>query len=1025
MLGKLLGGKQSSTKSKPAKKPAAKKPVTKKPATKKQTMAKKVATKKTATKKPVKKVATKKPTQKNTAKKTTTKKSTTKQPAKKSIKKAAPKKITAKKTTKKAATKKPTAKKSMAKKLTSTAAATQKPVTKKIEKPAIAPTESEMAAAYLPGNVEDRISARWDEAEIGKASGKAKSKAYTMMMPPPNVTGALHLGHAITLTIEDILARYQRAKGRDVLWLPGTDHAGIATQNVVEKQLAKQGLHRETLGREDFIKKVWEWKETYHARIVKQIKKIGASCDWSRERFTLDEGLSEAVTHAFVELYKKGLIYRDKKLVNWCPRCTTVLSDIEVDHREDEGKLYFIRYFVSATDKSVCVATTRPETMLGDTAVAVNPRDPRYSEYIGKDLILPIVNRLVKVVADERVDMKFGTGAVKITPAHDPLDAEIARDHKLPSIVVIGPHGKMTKHAGRFKGMSILEARENVVRYLDDIGNLEKIVHHKHQVGHCSRCDTVIEPLESLQWFVKMKPLAGKALKEVQKKNLGFIPDRFEKEFTGWMEEIRDWCVSRQLWWGHQLPVWYCKKVPVWPKKSSKKEGCMKVIVSKTEPKSCPHCGNLALIRDPDVLDTWFSSGIFPFSTLGWPKNTKDYQTFYPNAILETGRDILFFWVARMVTLGLQLTGKLPFQTVYLHGLVRDEQGRKMSKSLGNGIDPLDMCDRYGTDALRLALTVGATPGVDLKFSETKIAGQRNFVNKLWNASRFVLGKLGKKREIPARPTPRGLPDRWILSRLNSLIVDMTKALDSHAFGEAASRLQDFIWHDFCDWYLELSKDKPNLKVLSHVLGTVLRLAHPFVPFVTEQIWEQYYPVDPKSRKKPNLLAQNRWPTADKKLIQPKIEAEMELITTIISTIRSVRSELNVEPAKQIAAIIYADKNEALVKKHAAEIKQLARVSSLKVQKSGKEIEHAVAKFEAGLTIYLPLAKLLDPAEETRRLKRDLTEAENYRRVIAAKLENPDFVERAPDNIVEAEKAKLTEADKKITKIEERIAMLK
>ncbi|MCF7845671.1 MAG: valine--tRNA ligase [Candidatus Peribacteraceae bacterium] len=880
----------------------------------------------------------------------------------------------------------------------------------------------EIAKAYIPGEVENEISEKWEVAEIGKAAPKSKKNVFTMMMPPANVTGALHLGHAITLTIEDVLARYQRMRGKDVLWLPGTDHAGIATQNVVEKRLLEKGLSRDDLGREMFVTKVWEWKDKYHARISEQIKKMGASCDWSREAFTLDEDRSAAVTKAFVQLYRKKLIYRDKKLVNWCPRCKTVLSDIEVEHREEEGNLYFIRYFVSATDRSICVATTRPETMLGDTAVAVNPNDPRYRDFVGKELILPIVNREISVIADERVDPKFGTGAVKITPAHDPLDAEIGRDHKLPSIVVIGPHGKMTKHAGRrFVGMPLNEARKAVVKYLDDIGNLEKIEKHTHSVGHCSRCDATIEPLESMQWFVKMKPLAAKALSLVKKKKLEFVPARFEKEFVRWLDEIRDWCVSRQLWWGHQLPVWYCKKVPEFAdKRIRKKEGCQRIIVSEKPPKKCPSCKNLNITQDPDVLDTWFSSGLWPFATLGWPKSTKDFRTFYPNTVLETGYDILFFWVARMVMLGAEFTGKSPFETVYLHGLVRDERGRKMSKSLNNGIDPLEMIEKYGTDALRLSLVVGSTPGTDLKFSETKVTGQRNFVNKLWNASRYVFGVLGKNPTIAANPTPRGLPDRWILSKLNRLILETNAAFTKYSFGEAAGKIQDFVWNDFCDWYLEITKEAPNKKLLGHVLAQILRLAHPFIPFATEKLWENFFP----KAKKPKLLALEKFPRPVKSRISERVEEEMKVVTAIITSIRSVRNELNVEPARKIAAIVYVGKFESFIKKQAGEIKKLARLSSLVVKKSGKKVENAVAKFEAGLEIYLPLSKLLDPKVEKKRLNADLKEAQNYLAVVEKKLANDDFTARAPKNVVEAERAKLASVQEKITKIEERIKVL-
>ena len=888
----------------------------------------------------------------------------------------------------------------------------------------------EIAKAYIPSEVEDSISKVWTEAGIGQAKGKSKKNAFTIMMPPANVTGALHLGHAITLTIEDILSRYQRMKGRDVLWLPGTDHAGIATQNVVEKRLAEKGIEREAIGREEFTKKVWEWKDEYHARISDQIKKMGASCDWSKERFTLDDGCSKAVTHAFVKLYKKGLIYRDTKLVNWCPRCKTVLSDIEVEHSEEEGNLYYVRYFVSATDRSICVATTRPETMLGDTAVAVHPDDQRYREFIGKELILPIVNRIIPVIVDKRVDPKFGTGAVKITPAHDPLDAEIARDHKLESIVVIGPHGKMTRHAGsRFRGMPLHEARKAVVKYLDDIGNLEKIVKHTHMVGHCSRCDSRIEPLESMQWFVSMKPLAERALKAIKKKEVEFIPARFEKEFTRWLEDIHDWCVSRQLWWGHQLPVWYCKKVPIWQdKKKRKREGCQQYFVSEDKPEKCPHCGNLSIVQDPDVLDTWFSAGLWPFTTLGWPSRTKDLQNFYPNSVLETGYDILFFWVARMIMLGLELTGKVPFSKVYLHGLVRDEMGRKMAKSLGNGIDPLEMIEKYGTDALRLSLTVGSTPGTDIKFSEAKIAGQRNFVNKLWNASRYAFGVLGNKKIIvSANPSPSTLTDRWILSKLNRLIVEATESFEKYAFAEAAEKVQDFVRRDFCDWYLEITKDKPNKKVLAHALAQVLRLAHPFAPFVTEKIWENFSgksSAKKTSRAKPKLLAVEKWPKPTKSRINSRTEEDMAVVIAIISAIRSVRSELNVEPAKKISAIAYVGKFESFIKKQASEIKKLARLNSFQIKKTGKKIENAVAKFEAGLEIYLPLDKLMNPKQEKKRLNADLKIAQNYLMVINAKLDNKDFTARAPKNVVDAEKAKKQEVEDKIEKIEERLKIL-
>lgn len=876
----------------------------------------------------------------------------------------------------------------------------------------------EIAKAYLPQGVEPEISQNWLTAEIGKASQKKTEKNWVMMMPPPNVTGALHLGHAITLTIEDILSRFWRLRGRNVLWLPGTDHAGIATQNVVEKKLLEDGFSREELGREKFLAKVWQWKDFYHTRITQQIQKLGASCDWSRESFTLDDTRSQAVRTAFLKLYQKDLIYRAKKLVNWCPRCQTVLSDIEVEHRQENGRLYYIRYFVSATDRSICVATTRPETLLGDVAVAVNPKDRRYRDFIGKKLILPIANREIPVIADNRVDPKFGTGAVKITPAHDPLDAEIGRDHELASIVVIGPQGKLTKHAGkRFAGLSLIEARRSVIQLLDNIGNLEKIVKHSHSVGHCSRCETVIEPLESLQWFVKTEPLAEKTLQLLKKGEIEFQPQRFEKEFVHWLTNIQDWCISRQLWWGHRLPVWYCKKVPIWPNKRKKREeGCCEVIVSKEKPSKCPFCGNLALVQDQDVLDTWFSSGLWPFATLGWPNRTDDFKNFYPNTVLETGYDILFFWVIRMLMLGVELTKQAPFKTIYLHGLVRDEQGRKMSKSAGNGIDPINMIEKYGTDALRFSLIINSTPGVDLKFSEAKIAGSRNFINKFWNAARFVLMQT-KKIEIPTEKEVKAtnLLDQFLISRLNRLILDSQQGLENFALAEVVANLQNFICHDFCDWYLELTKEKPNVKLLIFTLVQLLKIAHPFLPFVTEKIWQNF------ATKRTKFLAQIKWPKAKAKLINSQIEKEFETLILIVNAIRSSRSELNVEPNKKITAIIYAGKASIFLKKYNKEIKRLAKLASLSIKNSGPKIENAIAKFENDLEIYLPLKTLVDTKKEIKRLKNDLKFAESYLVVIEKKLTNPDFMSRAPKNIIQLEQTKKQQVEIRIKNLKTQI----
>ena len=893
------------------------------------------------------------------------------------------------------------------------------PPQQKNHTPLPTPIAGDLPKAYIPGDIEDGISALWEHAELGKATGKSKKNAYTMMLPPPNVTGTLHLGHAMTVAIEDIMSRHARMQGRDVLYLPGTDHAGIATQVVVERELAKEGKNRHDMGREAFVERVWEWKHQSHATITKQVKKLGGSLDWSRERFTLDKDYEKAVSTAFEKLYKKGLIYRDKRLVNWSPALQSVVSDLEVVHKEEEGNLYFIRYFVNATDRSICVATTRPETMLGDTAVAVHPDDTRYHEFIGKELILPISNRLIKVIADKRIDPTFGTGAVKITPAHDPLDAEIAKTHKLESIVVIGPHGRMTKHAGKFRGMTITEARGAIIRYLDDIGNLEKITKHLHNVAYCERTGCRIEPLESMQWFVKMQPLAKLAMEAVQKKQVEFIPQRFETEFLRWMENIQDWCISRQLWWGHQIPIWYKKKV----QKFKKYDKYPEILVSDTDPGLSKEYAGAAYEREQDVLDTWFSSALWPFATLGWPKKTQDLEHFFPNTILETGRDILFFWVSRMITMSLALMGQVPFPTVYLHGLVVDEEGKKMSKSKGNGIDPLDMIATYGTDALRLALITGSTPGTDTRFGESKITGKRNFVNKLWNASRFVITNL-KKKGVPENPIARTLQDKWILSRLNSLIVETDAAFTKYAFSEAAQKIEDFIWKDFCDWYLELSKENKNEGVLAFVLAQTLKLLHPFAPFVTEHIWQQLQMPAGKGAKT-KLLAKEKWPTANKAKIQPKIEDEMQSMLTVISAIRSIRTEYAVEPSKLITAIVYAGTHEAALKAHAGEIKKLARLSSLTVKKSGQKVEQAIAKLEAGFEVYLPIAKLIDPKQEKKRLQEEQDECEQYKALIERKLSNKEFMARAPAEVVAGEQQKLAETEEKLRKIRERLGLLK
>lgn len=1029
-----------------AKKAPAKKPATKKAAPKTKPVAKKVIAKpaakkavakpvKAAPKKPAAKV---KPAPKPAAKKVATKpasKKTAAKPAAKPIPKApATKKVAApaKPATTAVAPKNPklAPKEAIDRRVAELAKPVFKPSLNR-EKPAgkvesaergIPQLDSEIFdQAYDAAKVEPDMSRLWDYFELGKASGKSAKNAFTMMLPPPNVTGVLHLGHAATIAIEDIMARSARMQGKDVLWLPGTDHAGISTQVVVEKNLAKEGLNRHDMGREKFLEKVWEWKDYSHGVISKQIQSLGGSLDWSRERFTLDAGYQKAVFEAFKRLYDKGLIYRKKRLVNWDPVLQSVVSDLEVIHKEEEGSLYFVRYFVNATDRSICVATTRPETMLGDVAVAVHPDDPRYQEFIGKKLILPIANRLIPVIADKRVDMHYGTGAVKLTPAHDPLDAQIAETHNLPSIVVIGPHGRMTKHAGKFRGIPIHEARKSIIRYLDDIGNLEKVQKHLHNVAYSERTGMKIEPLESMQWFVSMKPLAELAMKSVRRGEIEFVPARFEKEFMGWMENLQDWCISRQLWWGHQIPVWYLKKVQ--PMK--KYEKYPEIVVSEQDPGLAGEYKGAAYEQDPDVLDTWFSSGLWPFATLGWPDKTKDLETFFPNTILETGRDILFFWVARMITMSLGLVGKVPFKTVYLHGLVVDEDGQKMSKSKGNGVDPLDMIREYGTDALRLALISGSTPGTDTRFGLSKITGKRNFVNKLWNVARFILQD-SKLRGVPARPVAKTLQDQWILSRLNRLIDESAAGMSKYAFAEVAQKIEDFVWKEFADWYLELSKETRNESVLRFVLAEVLKLLHPFAPFVTERIWQELTrPAKPAPSWKPALLAREATPTANKSAIKASIEAEMQAMLAVISGIRSIRNEYQVEPGRLVSATIHAGKAEATLKKHAAEIKKLARLGSLTIKKSGQPLPNAASKIEAEIEIYLPLDKLLDPKVEVARLAAEQAEVEKFLKIVELKLANQDFVKRAPAAVVEGERTKQRDATEKLKKIVERLEQLK
>ena len=761
--------------------------------------------------------------------------------------------------------------------------------------------------SYDPHQVEDKWYRYWEEHGYFRADEDSEEKAYSIVIPPPNVTGVLHIGHALNNTLQDILVRFKRMEGYNVLWMPGTDHAGIATQNVVEKQLLEEGLDRHSLGREKFIERVWKWKEQSGGTIIGQLKKLGASCDWSRERFTMDEGLSEAVKEVFVRLYQEGLIYRSYYIINWCPRCQTALSDLEVEHHEVSGKLYHLKYPLKESDRFVVVATTRPETMLGDTAVAVNPEDERYRAVIGKKVILPVVNREIPIIADSYVDVEFGTGCLKITPAHDFNDFEIGLKHGLEQIKVIDEAGRMNENAGPYRGMDRFECREKIVEDFERDGVLLRIEDYRHVVGHCYRCKTIVEPNLSLQWFVKTKPLAKTALEAVRERRTRIIPEVWEKTYFEWMENIRDWCVSRQIWWGHRIPAWYCDR-------------CGEVIVDKETPSSCSKCGGGRLTPETDVLDTWFSSALWPFSTLGWPKETKLLKRFYPTSVLVTGFDILFFWVARMMMMGLKFMGDVPFRDVYIHGLVRDERGEKYSKTRGNVVDPLDIIDRFGADALRFTLAALTMPGSDLKLSESRTEGYRHFANKIWNASRFALMNLEKfnigelTKEVP--PDGFSLPDRWIRGRLNNVIRDVRKSLEDYKFNEASNSLYQFIWHEFCDWYLELAKlylyqeggekrQKLTKRTLLEVLDAVLRLLHPFMPFITEEIWQQL-----PQRKENESIMIAQFPKPDKGYDDESVVDEMGLIIEVISALRNIRGEMNLPPGERIMVLLRTKREE-------------------------------------------------------------------------------------------------------------------
>jgi valyl-tRNA synthetase len=885
------------------------------------------------------------------------------------------------------------------------------------------PLPQEMAKTYNAADIEQPLYAWWQAEGFFRPVVDPEKRPFVISMPPPNVTGALHLGHAITSSVEDALIRYRRMTGQPTLWVPGSDHAGIATQNVVERELAKEGLTRYDLGREKFIERTWEWKQVYHARISEQHWRLGVSCDWERERFTLDPGLSRAVREAFVRLYEDGLIYRGAYLINWCPRCGTAISDLEVEHEEKDTHLWYVRYWTEDGTRSITVATTRPETILGDTAVAVNPEDARYADLVGATLRLPVVDRLIPVIADEAVDRAFGTGAVKVTPAHDPTDYEIGARHGLPSIDVMNNDMTMNEAAGPYQGLDRFECRRRLVDDLSKRGDLVKIDDYRHSVGHCQRCATIVEPRISTQWFVKAKPLADPALAAVEDGRIRIVPERFAKQYANWMENIRDWCISRQLWWGHRIPVWYC-------------DACGAQICAREDPTACPTCGSASLRQDEDVLDTWFSSGLWPFSTLGWPDDTADLRYFYPTTVLETGYDIIFFWVARMVMLGLYLTAEAPFSVVYLHGLVRNEEGKKISKSMVDAYryDPLVIIDELGQDALRFTLLTGSTPGNDMRLSPARVEANRNFCNKIWQASRFVLANLGDDAAQSAAPSepldPAGLSDpvdRWMVSRYHALVTEATRLIETYQLGEAGRQMYDFLWGEYCDWYIEMTKTRLRAggaaaeqakQVLVYVLDGCLCLLHPFMPFVTEAIW-QYLPHEGEA------LIVASWPQAGG--VDQQAVAQVAALMELIRAIRNARSENDVEPGRKIAAIIAAGEQAAFLTAQASSLQLLARIAPDKLciaQEVAAPPEKALALVVGDYTCYLPLASLVDLDQERARIQSEIAQVEQELARGEKLLANPGFTGKAPADVVQKERDKLADNADRRQRLIERLAEL-
>ena len=878
--------------------------------------------------------------------------------------------------------------------------------------------EKNIPTVYDPQSFEKKWYKYWEDNKLFHAEVKMDKQPFSIVIPPPNVTGQLHMGHALDNTLQDIQIRWRRMQGYNTLWMPGADHAGIATQIKVEEMLAQDNISRYDLGRDKFIEKVWEWKEQYGDRIITQLKSLGASCDWERERFTMDEGCSKAVREVFVSLYEKGLIYQGYRITNWCPRCNTALSDIEVEHEDKPGNLYHLRYQVENSDEYIIVATTRPETMLGDSGVAVHPEDERYCHLIGKNLILPIVERKIPIFADDYVDPFFGTGAVKVTPAHDPNDFEMGQRHNLEQIVILNSNATMAENTGKYQGLDRYACRKALLQDLEAIGALVKIEEHNHAVGQCQRCSTIVEPMVSKQWFVKMESLAQPAIAAVETEKIKFVPERFTKIYLNWLDGIRDWCISRQIWWGHRIPAWYCE--------------CGETIVARDSVNSCPKCGSANVKQDEDVLDTWFSSALWPFSTMGWPEQTPELKQFYPTSVLVTGYDIIFFWVARMIMMGLEFQQEIPFKHVFIHGLVRDSQGRKMSKSLGNGIDPLEVVEKYGADTLRFMLITGNTPGNDMRFYWERVESTRNFANKLWNASRFVLMNLTDYDEnFDPQASDYTLADKWILSRYNQTVSDVTRNLERFELGEAGRAIYEFIWNEFCDWYIELSKARLYNKedsrarqtaqsVLCYVLENTLKLLHPFMPFITEEIW-QHIPHEGDS------IIVASWPVEQTTLTDKKAELNMEIVMETIKAIRNMRAEVNVAPGRKSEAILQLASAELvqLFELNASYVKTLAAVEPLNVSlTTAEKPENAMAAVVSGVEIYMPLKGLIDVDKETARLNKELLTLDKELARVSGKLSNEGFVAKAPPDVIEKEKAKQQEFEEKVKAINERLSYL-